>query len=171
MVRIRTMAACVTGAAGLLLGLGGHLRAGRSGRSGAAEDAADFRFGAVRRVSGGGPVLKLDEHVTGPGEFRDALLDLGQVLADQGADMLARCLSRVADGQDATDVGKREPGRLRVPDERQPVDGAKRVVPVPAGRARRFRQQSRLLVEADRLRGQASPAGQVTDQHDCHVTA
>ena len=73
--------------------------------------------------------------------------------------------------QHVADVGQGEPGRLRVPDEGQPVCGTGRIVPVTARGARRLRQQPGLLVEPDRLGGQASPGGQVTDQHDRQVTA
>src|SRR5215471_14501011 len=81
---------------------------------GGGKDAADFRFAAVRRVGGRGPALQVLERVPGPGEFGNAPFHPGQMLVDQGADVLARGLPRVADGQHAADVGEGEPGRLGV---------------------------------------------------------
>src|SRR5262252_3674217 len=63
------------------------------------KDAADLRLGAVRRVGGRGPALQVPERVPGPGEFGDAPFHLSKVLVDQDADVLARGLSGVADGQ------------------------------------------------------------------------
>jgi Helix-turn-helix domain len=103
----------------------------------AVEDAADLWFSAVGGVDSGRPPLKIDQHVVGAGELGDAPLDLGQVLADQGGHVAARRVPGITDDQDAADLGQSEPGRLSVPDERQPVEGARRVVAVTGGRAGR----------------------------------
>jgi hypothetical protein len=61
--------------------------------------------------------VQLGQRVMGAGELGDAPLDLGQVLGDQGGDVLARCLPVVADAEDAADLRQREPGGLGLADE------------------------------------------------------
>jgi len=70
------------------------------------EDAADAGFGAVGGVGGGGPALPIRQRGAGAGESGYALLDLGKVLADQVADVRARGVPGIADGQDGADLGQ-----------------------------------------------------------------
>src|SRR5215831_9815493 len=133
--------------------------------SGPGEDAADVWFGAVGGVGNGGAVAKAGQRRAGAGELGDPLVDLRQVLADQAGDVPAGSMPAVPDAENAADLGQAEPGRLRLPDERQPAGRSGRVVAVPAGGARRRGHEPGLLVKPDRLGGQPGRGGQLTDEH------
>jgi hypothetical protein len=71
----------------------------------------------------------------GAAKFGDALADLLQPGVDQVGHMRAGRLARVADGQDAADLGQGEPGSLGGADELQALDSGGRVVAVAAAGA------------------------------------
>lgn len=94
------------------------------------QDGADCLARAGGRVGAGGAVLEVAQEVQRVGEFGQALLDPGEVLAYPPGDVLAWRLAAVADGQDAADVGEGQAGGLSVADECEPGEGLGWVVPV-----------------------------------------
>jgi hypothetical protein len=125
------------------------------------QEAGSVVSGAPGEVAQGG---------AGLAEFDQTQLNLGEVLFDQPGDVAAGCLAAVAQGQDAADLGKGEPGSLGVADEAEPRRSLGRVVAVAAGGPRWRGQEANLLVEADGLRAQSAGGREVADAHGLRLT-
>jgi len=112
---------------------------------------------AVSRVQGGRSTSQDIE--TGPGRFklRDPRIHLRKALVDDAAHVQAGWVAGIGDVEDLADLVEREAGRLRVADEREPLDHARVVVAVPGRRAGGVGEQPLGLPEAYRLRRNAGP--------------
>jgi hypothetical protein len=84
-------------------------------------------------------------------QLRDPLADRSDLLAKHPANVLARCATRLAQGQDLADLVESEPEMLRGLDEDEATLGIGAVDAVPGLGAWWLRQQADRLVVADRL--------------------
>lgn len=88
-----------------------------------------------------GTVGELSQLVTGGPEFGEPTFDVlaPKLLVDELGRVCAGGQAVVADGEDLSDdLGEGEPGRLRLTDEGDPVDGVGLVVALAAGGALGF---------------------------------
>jgi hypothetical protein len=90
-------------------------------------------------------------------------VDGGQLAVEQLQDVLARCPTFAPQGQDLPDLLQREPDRLGLTDEPQPLDVRGAVQAVPRLGAGYGWQQPDLFVVADRLRVQPQFGGELPD--------
>jgi hypothetical protein len=118
--------------------------------------------GGVQLVGTTGELVKVRPGLL---ELGDPLRDFVQSLVYQLPDVLTRWLPTIPDAEDLTDLVQREPSRLRVPDEHQPLNRIRSVVTVTRRSPGRLRKEPFAFVEAQRFRGRPRATSQLTDKH------
>ena len=99
----------------------------------------------------------------------DSHLEVGDVLAGKPEHSGAGCGTFAPEIEDLFDLLERKAEGLRTFDEPELVKRASSVPPVPGCRTQRRCQNAHLLVEADRLRLDASLFSQFTDEQTFHT--
>lgn len=139
--------------------------AARSGGRWREEDLADAAGVADSRVDRGCLLPEPVELALQQAQLRELARDRPRLGVDELEAVRARRAASVANSDHGADLGECQAGRLRGVDEREPVEGVRAVVPVPARGALRCGQDTGFLVEAQRLGRDSAECCQLADQH------
>src|SRR4051794_5249682 len=126
---------------------------------------------AVRLPRDPGLSLQRLELVAQVPHLPDAPVQVGDLAVEDLADVAARALAPVAEGDDLLDLVEAEAEALRRLDEGEPVGVGLLVAAVPRWRAGRLREQADRLVEANGLGGDPEALGQLPNAHGATLPA